>query len=431
MDGKFGAEVHAVLVDIFCGSVDEAVLDFLCESLNADADLQEVIGPFLLDVGVATEASLESFCAMIAGRVGINIVHLDQIKTPVSQVLTQEACTAMRAHREAFLDDPCCEAAIGMLPPAPVEKAVRTVHEEKHLALWREEFPLALTSWSESLLINFHSELHSGLQTAAPEELAAVIRAMAETAGVSRARSTVIGKLADVVEECELDGALVFAGGEQLLQEKVFVKLKKSESSVVMHASRDAMTALREFVKLNAVDGYWSRLEMGSQEDQAMVAAFAGSPIEAILRRALQPRGRDEVVFSLHECSFSDVAHAQHSAQQTFDSSPGPPFRLASVVSTEQPRRVRQNLVYCNEAGEWLLLCSVDFARHGSAPSGHWHVNLTPGRDQVEHWGPRGSVFHGSWHGCPLWWLAIPEGTQHLQTPLRLRTRFGKWAAVR
>jgi len=271
-------------------------------------------------------------------------------------------------------------------------------------------------------------ELQSSFQTAAPEELAAVIRAMSHAPGTSKAHSAVLGKLADAVEECELDGALVLAGGDQLLREKVFPKLKRSEGSVSMHACRHVLKTLRNFA---TADGYWSRLEMGAEEDMTMVIAFAGSRVEPMLRLALQPRGRNEVAYSLHECRFSDVAHAQHAVQQTLGTSPGPPFRVASVVWSEQPGRVRQNLVFCNEGGRWLLLCSVDFARHGTAPSGHWHLNLTPGQDQVEHWGPRGSVFHGSWHGCPLWWLVIPEGTQHLQIPLRLKSQIGHGATVR
>lgn len=430
-DDQFQARARTVLMDVFGNSLDEPVIDFLCESLSADVNLQENVGPFLLDVGVASEASLASTCSTIAARLGINSTHVCQAATSNVESLTQELCAAVRVHQETFVECRRHEVVVDIMPTVPVEPASCMMPEKQDISLWFEEHPQVLAPWSEFMFANYHLELQSSIQESAPEELAAVIRVMADIAGASKARSIVLGKLADVVEDCELGGPLVFAGGEKLLQERVSPKLRRSEASVAIHASRDVMTVLRKIGEAGMDGGYWSRLEMGSEEDLNMVTAFAGSPVEGMLRRALQPRSRNEVAYSLHECRYADVAHAHHVVQQALGSSPGPHLRVACVIWSEQPGQVRQNLVLCNEAGRWLLLCSVDFAQHGSAPSGHWHLNLTPGRDQVEHWGPRGSVFHGSWHCCPLWWLVIPDGMQHLQTPLRLKAQIGQRYASR
>ena len=71
--------------------------------------------------------------------------------------------------------------------------------------------------------------------------------------------------------------------------------------------------------------------------------------------------------------------------------------------------------------GLWKLLVSVDFEHHGSAPPGHWHVNVTPGGDPMPHWGPskEHAVFHGDPRNCPLWWLLIPQHCAYKQCPAR------------
>lgn len=112
-------------------------------------------------------------------------------------------------------------------------------------------------------------------------------------------------------------------------------------------------------------------------------------------------------------------------------------LRVFAVSTAEDGNKARMNLIYVNNE----LVASVDFMTHGSALPGHWHINRPPPQeatesknvstnniskkkkflaslDVIEHWGPKGSVFHGNPYKCPWWWLVVPEGVGYVETPV-------------
>merc|ERR1719223_246398 len=91
--------------------------------------------------------------------------------------------------------------------------------------------------------------------------------------------------------------------------------------------------------------------------------------------------------------------------------------KVVSASTQDEPWIIKMNLLYFKHPKRkvWQLLTSVDFAQHGAAETGHWHLNRTPEGGFVEHSGIGDTA--GSWHGnpdlTPLWWFGIPERTQY------------------
>merc|ERR1712125_109156 len=110
----------------------------------------------------------------------------------------------------------------------------------------------------------------------------------------SKLHARLFTKLASVIEEQELDGKLILAGGEQMLCEQLSAVMNRGkETSTAIHVCRNLVSKLRKMNDTYLEKSYWNRLKIGSEEDREMVDFFAGSMIEPTLRAALQPQCRD------------------------------------------------------------------------------------------------------------------------------------------
>lgn len=102
--------------------------------------------------------------------------------------------------------------------------------------------------------------------------------------------------------------------------------------------------------------------------------------------------------------SIADFGESTASIAWQFKSGPKPkkgnndPFTIYSVQTS---KNTTSNIIY-NEQGECVV--QVDFAQHGQAMSGHWHM-LEPGN--LDH-----DEDHQTWESCPIIWQLVPKKAQ-------------------
>ena len=154
--------------------------------------------------------------------------------------------------------------------------------------------------------------------------------------------------------------------------------------------------------------------QAGDAAAQALVVDYPrSSAIGSALRIALSPLPPSQVRSvcldwvqnaSVHYCDKQVCKVCYRSAQR---------FKRVSVCVQEDATLVRSNMIYWQDRrgvggaqGEkgrargskratWRLLASVDFAQHGTATPGHWHLNCTAAGTILNHCGPNGETWHG------------------------------------
>mmetsp|Transcript_100 Transcript_100/g.272 ORF Transcript_100/g.272 Transcript_100/m.272 type:complete len:411 (+) Transcript_100:33-1265(+) len=359
------------------------LLDLYCDDLNVSEDMRrKVLDTFTACVAEPTAA--ETSCAL-----------LQVPARPLCELLPESESMAVpidsRMHAVEVVQ-PKARAR----EPAWLDGRMNEVSEQLPLPHWA--LSLFQGAWTR--------ELDPWPQRLSTTQLAKVAEAQGGKHGP---------RLAAVLARSDVDGSLCMAGGIDTLQHELArCGVRGAALEVCKVAARELLALLkRENVSYENYHEVLYRLE-----DIQMMQSFQGCAVEPWLHRALRPAqprylkesARDHGVRGMHE-----------HLQQQWGSPPQPSLEPARVVSiTEAHGRVRQNLIYINDAGGWQLVASVDFVRHGDSPSGHWHLNRTPAGDVVEHWGPLGQVYHGTCFGCPLWWLVIPAGLCYCERPTRL-----------
>uniref|UniRef100_A0A7S4GQA7 Uncharacterized protein n=1 Tax=Oxyrrhis marina TaxID=2969 RepID=A0A7S4GQA7_OXYMA len=248
----------------------------------------------------------------------------------------------------------------------------------------------------------WREELAGGCRT--PKEVAERLCNMATK--LHGIKETTLKTVAAVVVAEDITSDLLLAMGPEQVYEKVAAQspaLRRSGST--KSGCRVAVDAVKA---LAAPQTYWDRLLATSPEVEEL------GTLISILRDALEPSG--SVSYSHHAPGNTTIANLN---QHLLKHLPPPAtvqttYHVASVATApSDPMTIRQNLIFCCLDGRWALLASVDFAQHGTAASGHWHLNRNAQGDMLEHWGVRGTVFHGAETACPLWWLMVPEGCEH------------------
>jgi len=217
-------------------------------------------------------------------------------------------------------------------------------------------------------------------------------------------------KVAAMIESNSIDGCMCLASGLDMLVEKLS-GLRRAD----LDASKVVCRRLVEWMHAFDVDCSMYSDLLSHPNELTMLRSFSGTLVEPLLRRVLRPAHPRYVVVEPREAKVKPVdAELQQLWGSDLDGSED--IRVAVVL---RDGLVQTSLIYVRQS-TWWLVASVDFAHHGEAAPGHWHINRTPSGDRVEHWGPRGAVFHGTCWNCPLWWLVIPAGLEYASRPLRL-----------
>ena len=227
----------------------------------------------------------------------------------------------------------------------------------------------------------------------------------------------------------DVDGALLLAAKADVVVETTTGVLKWEKSLMKREGNLISKTLAEKQAAAKACEGesYFAR-------SRQLAAYYKCSP--AHIREAMEtaltpvPRGAlaEAVRFttvctrdSSDGCCAVDAVNEDVSKRNTTGGSGvAPLFKVVSVTTPDDPREVWHNMIYFSREGWWVLLASVDFATHGSAQPGHWHLNRAPLGEFVPHWGRRGDgTFHGEPDSCPVWWQLIPEGFTYKHTPAR------------
>eukprot|EP00591_Stephanopyxis_turris_P007715 CAMPEP_0195519144 /NCGR_PEP_ID=MMETSP0794_2-20130614/14455_1 /TAXON_ID=515487 /ORGANISM="Stephanopyxis turris, Strain CCMP 815" /LENGTH=424 /DNA_ID=CAMNT_0040648253 /DNA_START=67 /DNA_END=1341 /DNA_ORIENTATION=+ len=316
-----------------------------------------------------------------------------------------------------------------------------------------------------------------------------------------------VSKLLVLMEEENMNGDLLLAGGKSYLAEKASVVLSgKSDLMRLKHATSMIFDAVTEAIELRGSVSYWDRIWMKSAAGQALCDEFEATAycddkfaknkdgrVGERLRLALEPRPLESILHETirHVENASNVVEADSYVSKKASSSTCNPshfFKVVSIAPRNDPDVVWCNLIYVrtdvasvvqrdenrdsifsselmidktnegsakvnsrkqrrkhkqNKAASgrkkwWELLASVDFAQHGSAPPGHWHLNRNSCGDVLPHLslslkhddnedrgkGSERQVWHGEEDCCPLWWQFIPNGMVYKREPERLKRLF-------
>jgi hypothetical protein len=286
---------------------------------------------------------------------------------------------------------------------------------------------------------------------------------------------SLVQRVLRLMEEEDIGGELLLAGGKSYLIEKTsLVGMSKADRMRLPHVAGLIFSAAREAEELHGTTSYWNRLAKSSAMGQALCEEYekTGS-IGTLLRLAMEPHPLDVIHFSsiCHLEAANDVVEADEYVCKSVGSAASPClFKVVSVAPREDPSIVWSNLIYARsdldhpaqgngddsainsktseetsptsrrqrrkdrhgrrQPPHWELLASVDFAQHGSALPGHWHLNTTSCGDVLPHLqiseeeGGGRETWHGVEDSCPLWWHFIPSGMSHKNTPHRLKTLF-------
>jgi hypothetical protein len=223
-------------------------------------------------------------------------------------------------------------------------------------------------------------------------------------------------RIARIVEEESITGALLEAGGPGFLGERIAPVLRRWSTSQVKIKAAKIVRALREECALRAgtVSSYWER-------NPAVAAIYGACDLTETLRDALAPQPRSAVRFChLRGLATLDVDEVDSEVMSACDPGSAERFKIVCASLASSPTVINHNFLYARNADDsWVLVLSIDFMQHGSAAPGHWHLNRAPLGELLPHWGPRYEVVHGDPRACPLWWHLIPEGTTYKATPRR------------
>eukprot|EP00301_Raphidiophrys_heterophryoidea_P008971 c13268_g1_i1.p1 GENE.c13268_g1_i1~~c13268_g1_i1.p1 ORF type:complete len:307 (-),score=76.11 c13268_g1_i1:28-948(-) len=235
------------------------------------------------------------------------------------------------------------------------------------------------------------------------------------------AQKTLLIKIAGVIEAQNIDGGLLIAGGSSYLKDSMEPVLSKREHPML---PKQIANVFREIAALGVkkADDYWDRIShSNSPANISFYHEFQNSAVGSMVQLALQPQPLEALRYTaLDWLPRMDVQFADKQVEK-FSHNPRELFKIVSVSLDTDPDIVRTNMIYGkDQSRKWALLASIDFARHGSALPGHWHVNRTPDGSMVEHWSIRGEVWHGEEEMCPLWWMMVPETKTHFMCPDRL-----------
>mmetsp|Transcript_18760 Transcript_18760/g.41760 ORF Transcript_18760/g.41760 Transcript_18760/m.41760 type:complete len:432 (+) Transcript_18760:78-1373(+) len=419
----------AAVSEVLGGKLDDDSLLYVAEALG-EGDGEEVVTALLLDWGAA---ETEQACAALLARLPLSTKattpseHDTIIPTvcmanslAASPIPVQAPVTAAAPDQTRGADPgPALDTGTGQEARASRGKAKMSKRRAKEQAAppsaaataddgeddAEEEPPPPLPPGPAGVAYlegGWRAELAGGIQT--PEAIAERLENMAtKLHGIKEAT---LKAAAAVVKADEITSDLLLAMGPEQVYEKVAAQapaLRRSGST--KSVCKTVVEAVRA---LAAPQSYWDRLLSASPEVEEL------GPLSAILREALVPTG--SVTYSHHAPANTTIANLN---QPLLKHLPPPAvtktaYHVACVATApDDPMTIRQNLIFCCLDGRWALLVSVDFAQHGMAASGHWHLNRNAQGDMLEHWGVRGTVFHGSETACPMWWLMIPEGCQH------------------
>jgi len=307
-----------------------------------------------------------------------------------------------------------------------------------------------------------------------PEVAAEEIKQLGLKSGNPK-KAAVFKKVAKIVALEDLNGALLLAGGSEMLVDRCFPVVHKSRKTVKIYCNEIAshIHFLQESLEQLHVSeeraGYWDKLrEQGAAAERELIEDFKGSKMEKALKLVLTPFPVESIEYTflkgLSSCSVSHVSRRVRNAAKSFGekgdskkgdskktsepakeakhSSPIQLFKVVSVSLEDDPAVIHRNFIYVSSrpiaqqrkskkklaagAGSqgfnWVLMTSVDFATHGrSAPPGHFHLNRSPDGQQIEHWSQRSmdnAVFHGHPTNCPVWWHLIPKTASYHKQPL-------------
>eukprot|EP00565_Helicotheca_tamesis_P000347 CAMPEP_0185740062 /NCGR_PEP_ID=MMETSP1171-20130828/36868_1 /TAXON_ID=374046 /ORGANISM="Helicotheca tamensis, Strain CCMP826" /LENGTH=362 /DNA_ID=CAMNT_0028411801 /DNA_START=143 /DNA_END=1231 /DNA_ORIENTATION=- len=352
--------------------------------------------------------------------------------------------------------------------PINFEKRALTLYEDEEE--WRHETSLKkVEDWSVAELRTW---IESSVRRADPQpKLAAVVE-----------------KLLRVMDQEDMNGALLIAGGKTYLAEcSSFSISNKAEQCRLTHALALVFDAVDEALKLQGSVPYWERLRRESRVGEALCdefdsrSAVVGDDFAGIgsrLHLALKPHPLKLICLSrLSNVETAEVIEADSCVCKRATSAGQKLFKVVSVAPRDEPDVVWCNLIYVRtdadhapgvsingadehtngtvahdaqttpcalskrqlrqrkkregSARRWELLASVDFSQHGSAMPGHWHLNRNMCGDLLPHMSIRFDEESGeqcTWHGredcCPLWWHFIPEGMAYKNMPDRIRTYY-------
>eukprot|EP00298_Acanthocystis_sp_HF-20_P005072 c15352_g1_i1.p1 GENE.c15352_g1_i1~~c15352_g1_i1.p1 ORF type:complete len:289 (-),score=99.97 c15352_g1_i1:25-891(-) len=230
-------------------------------------------------------------------------------------------------------------------------------------------------------------------------------------------------KIADVIEGDRIDGDVLIAGGPDYIIEKVEPLLPKRLKNPIINCSKAVFKLLDQSEKQET--NLWARLKNESELGSRLVKEFDHTTVGKLLKETLMPQPYLNVTY---ECidwiSQIDVKYSHQQVEKVPELETDK-FKIVSICSEQDCDVVMYNMVFAlDESNRWFLLTCVDFAKHGEAEAGHWHINRTPDGSLIEHWGFSGQVWHGSSLSCPIWWLLIPTGKKYHRKPKILTTIF-------
>jgi len=225
---------------------------------------------------------------------------------------------------------------------------------------------------------------------------------------------------AQTIDEDFITAKLIFAYGPDMFRDKVLARYFRKS---IKGDLKGVIKKLFDFLEDSKVSdlSYWSRLECFTEDTNEITRMFSKALLGNDLRSSLVPQSRKAIRF----CAVEGMDEFTVTTMEKYVTKVSRPsqeiFKVVSFCSIDSPHIVDRNVIYVkDETYTWQMLGSVDFAQHGEAGPGHWHLNRAPDGDLMEHWGPSiAKIFHGPPHLCPLWWQLIPEGKQYRLLPDR------------
>mmetsp|Transcript_60135 Transcript_60135/g.140107 ORF Transcript_60135/g.140107 Transcript_60135/m.140107 type:complete len:298 (-) Transcript_60135:44-937(-) len=260
--------------------------------------------------------------------------------------------------------------------------------------------------------------------------LAKWVRLLAKRPAQKR-REELLTQAASELEAQMIDGALLLAGGPTFLVDVLQPQMRKPSASQLKICANQVFAALKEEGDRarSGSSSYWEL--MAEEEQEVNLQCCISQELAAKLFDALSPQHASALRFVALLVAIDEMDVASCDARvPKFLGQSHEVFMVVSVSTYTSPDVVRTNMIYAKdtETLEWQNIASVDFAQHGDAPAGHWHLNVSAeGTDTVQHWGPRGQTFHGNPQKIPLWWLDIPEGKLYHVKPLRHCSKSWTW----
>jgi len=230
----------------------------------------------------------------------------------------------------------------------------------------------------------------------------------------SKTRRTILDAIVEAVENSDLQLDLILSLPDIITEA---ISHRKFKPKPLKQTINWLIPKLREATEIHKRDGYWSLL---NHDDSVLTSQFRDSSFAKLIKLALSPQPRKAVLYTYLSLE-QDIVSKVNSVHVRIDKDVRSRHRVqvVSVSSKDRADVILQNYIYASHQSTWVLLFSVDFARHGEAPPGHWHLNITPGGQLVQHWGLKGKVFHGNPEHCPRFWHLIPEGKDWSQLPCR------------